>query len=141
MTAIARAGVMTEAEWLACKDLNLRACFLDGRASERKARLFTIACCRRVPRLMRDEMCRRAVDAAERFADGAASRTKLKAVEKAFLEELMKANGWSADRAMVVLAANCARLDFGFHNAGGIAGIARGYATTSRREENRIQVS
>jgi hypothetical protein len=41
---------MTEAEWLACKDLDVMLRFLEGKVSERKLRLFVVACCRRVPR-------------------------------------------------------------------------------------------
>jgi hypothetical protein len=44
--------------------------FLRDRADERKLRLFMVGCCRRTWHLIPDERCRKAVDVAERFADG-----------------------------------------------------------------------
>ena len=36
---------MTEAEWLACETPERMLAYLRGRASERKLRLFAVACC------------------------------------------------------------------------------------------------
>jgi hypothetical protein len=64
---------MTEAEWLACTNSGPMLDFLQGKASERKLRLFAVACCRQVWGLLSYPESRQAVEVAERLADGQAT--------------------------------------------------------------------
>jgi hypothetical protein len=64
---------MTEAEWLACTDPTPMLEFLRGKASDRKLRLFAVACCRRIWEWINHEECRQAILAGEQFADGMAT--------------------------------------------------------------------
>jgi hypothetical protein len=65
---------MTEAEWVACtKPRHMLDSFL-GNTSDRKWRLFAVACCRRIWENMIDKRSREAVDVAERLADRLASK-------------------------------------------------------------------
>src|SRR5437870_2454146 len=70
---------MTELEWFACSNPGPMLKHLGSpgvRVSARKLRLFIVACCRPVMRLMRDSASRRAVDVAERFVDGGTTDRK-----------------------------------------------------------------
>jgi hypothetical protein len=73
---------MTEAEWLACTDLVPMLEFLEAEASDRKLRLFGCACCRQVWESLTEDCFRDAVEVAERFADGKASRKELALAKK-----------------------------------------------------------
>jgi hypothetical protein len=67
---------MTEAEWLEGADPKPMLAFLRGKTSDRKLRLFTVACCRHIWHLMPDEQSRDLVHVAEQFADGAADEAR-----------------------------------------------------------------
>jgi len=68
---------MTEAEWLACADPLPMIKFLRRQASDRKIRLFAVACCRRVWASLEHEELREAVLKAESFADGLVDRAEM----------------------------------------------------------------
>src|SRR5215475_9925251 len=80
---------MTEADWLACSRpasmLNFlsRESMARRRTSDRKLRLFAVACCRRIWHLLPDQRCRKAVQTAEDFADGKGGIRLLRKVENA----------------------------------------------------------
>jgi hypothetical protein len=63
---------MTEQEWLASTDLKLLLdCLVRQiRTPERKKLLFAVACCRLVEHLLKHEASRKALAAAERYAEG-----------------------------------------------------------------------
>lgn len=74
---------MTEAEWLACTDPQQMVRFvMEGKGSDRQLRLFGCACCRQIWDLLTEDCFRRAVDIAERFADGQESSKELAVAKK-----------------------------------------------------------
>ncbi|MCE9561085.1 MAG: hypothetical protein K8U57_03420 [Planctomycetes bacterium] len=78
---------MTEAEWLKAKSPTPMLGYLEGKASERKLRLFAVACCRRHWHFPLEEMAppdstwiadiRAAVDVGEKLADGEAHASEV----------------------------------------------------------------
>jgi hypothetical protein len=70
---------MTEAEWQSCQDPQKMLEYLRGRATDRKLRLFGVACCRRVWASIKGEPFREAVRVAELYADGLATQEAMEA--------------------------------------------------------------
>jgi hypothetical protein len=78
---------MTEQEWLVCTDPQKMLEFLRGRSSERKLRLFAVACCRWVDGLVAEVRGQNAVEAAERYADGGVTSEDLATARKGAVME------------------------------------------------------
>jgi hypothetical protein len=70
---------LSEADWQTGADPQAMLDALGGRASDRKLRLFACACCRDVWPFLRDERSRKAVEAAERYADEEATLAEMEA--------------------------------------------------------------
>jgi hypothetical protein len=109
---------MTEAEWLSATDPSTLLEFLEGRASERKLRLFCCGCCRRIWELMVDPTSRQAVEVAELFADGLGSEAERRRLSKRYYEATSfptwqmnssGAAGWAVARPLTATeAGHCA---------------------------------
>jgi hypothetical protein len=76
---------MTEAQWLVCKDSIVMLGLRKITHRSRKLRLFAVACCRRIEKLMTEPSDRSAVSLAERYADG-------EATAQALADSLLSAN-------------------------------------------------
>jgi hypothetical protein len=75
---------MDETAWLAATDPAPMLHFLraGGRASDRKLRLFAVACCRQIWPLITHGHCQQAVELSERYADGVATPAQLRKAER-----------------------------------------------------------
>jgi hypothetical protein len=69
---------LTEQDWLACPASRPMLAFIQGKASDRKIKLFEVACCRRIWKHL-DDATRQTVEAWERFAEGMLTRDELRA--------------------------------------------------------------
>jgi hypothetical protein len=109
---------VTESEWNSCNSLEAMLAFLrdTGRASERKLRLFAVACCRRTWHRLTDERSRRAVEVAESHADGSASTKELRFAFSCAADAYAFAVASStADAAAAAGAANAAHADASYY--------------------------
>lgn len=115
---------MTEQEWLECDHVDGMLRLVE---SDRKLRLFGVACCREVWNLIIDVHSREAVLVAERFADGLASREELEVVKRAALEAVVGADTVSVAAWKVALdAALDAALNVAWNVASDVAWNASG---------------
>jgi hypothetical protein len=87
---------MDEGQWLTCENPQRMLEFLRGRASNRKRRLFAVACCRLAWRQTTDGRAGEAMTLAERYADEAATAVELRAACAAAWEAAKAA--WSFGR-------------------------------------------
>ncbi|MDY3552724.1 hypothetical protein R5W24_001812 [Gemmata sp. JC717] len=85
---------MTEQEWLTCTDPTPMMELLEKKSSDRKFRLFAVACCRTVRHLLPDERCWNAVLVAERFADGQATDHDLAVADGVAVQFQEEAVSW-----------------------------------------------
>src|SRR5947209_1043373 len=76
--------LMNEREWLTSIEPTPMLGYLRGKASERKLRLFAVACCRRMWHLLPDERSRKAVEMAEGRADGLVSESCSESADAAY---------------------------------------------------------
>jgi hypothetical protein len=99
---------MTEGEWRRSTDPEAMLAFLLGRGSERKLRLFAVACSRRVwPGI--DDLGRSAVEAAELYADGLLGAEELRAARLACRGAGERACWYAANSDAARAAGNAAR--------------------------------
>lgn len=100
---------MTEAEWDTCTDPIPMVEFMRGKVSDRKRRLFAVACCGRMQHHFEDPGCRLAVEVAERYADGLADNTELLQAHKSAVRAY---NRIHSDILQVPVFVTRTRLDF-----------------------------
>jgi hypothetical protein len=77
---------MTEAEWLVCTHIYTLLEYLRGKASDRKLRLFAVACCQRPYYHVADERHRKAVQLAERMVDEDVDEEEWRVVHQAVFD-------------------------------------------------------
>jgi hypothetical protein len=102
---------MTEQEWLASSDPRPMLDFLQGRPSDRKLRLFAVACCQRVEPFLGSKS-RQLVQLAEEFADGLVSEAELRSVNHNYCadEDPALAAGADPDSIPAAHAAYCSSI-------------------------------
>jgi hypothetical protein len=99
---------MTEQEWLTWKNPLRMIKSLRRKASDRKLRLFACGCCRQLWPFLRARACRAAVEQAERYADGQASKKSLTPVRAEArratqVKDKFSSRAWAYDACLSVV--------------------------------------
>ncbi len=92
---------MTEAQWLNCDEPEPMLQFLHGKVSDRKMRLFGVACVRNIWSILTNPQWRALVDLAERYADGEANLQDLTAIANDIYRPFIRRTDWPVEREMV----------------------------------------
>ncbi len=109
---------MTEQEWLDRNDAETMLKYMETRATDRKVRLFAIACCRQRPKQLTSKAAQTVVANAERLADGEIPFSGLNYPQDStahlpVVEELIECDGYtSAERVISCLRADCSNRVF-----------------------------
>lgn len=131
---------MTQAEWLISTDPRSMLSFLRDKASDRKRRLFSVACCRRIWHLFRDQCACKAVEVAERYADGNATIKELKDVH--YRSSYLGHNDHDVLRRLIFDAASGATIPVAdAQHAANYAQFARCYVPNERFDSDVIVAS
>lgn len=98
---------MKEEEWLGCNDEQRMLSWLrrTRRRSERQARLFAVACCRRIWAFLTHKESRRAVEVAQWYADGQVAQETLEAASTGAAQSYETSNLMYA--AQIAAACTC----------------------------------
>jgi hypothetical protein len=120
---------MTEVEWLSCTYPKPMLAFLKGKASDRKLRLFAVACCRRIWHLLTDDRSRKVVQLSEKYAEYSASHDELTMALNEAIEAAQTGRPPSdaAEAACFEMAVN----DLGMTGAADAAADAAAHATAT----------
>lgn len=110
---------MNETDWLGATDPAAMLDYLDGKASDRKLRLFAVACVRRWQADLKNyQLARSAVDLAERYAEGQATDAEMEELRQqgemymydaGMFEQLACAGAFATLAEMAIEAARTAR--------------------------------
>ncbi len=105
---------MTDAEWMNCATPIQMVELIRGKTSERKLRLYAVACCHRISDLIKDARSREAVEIAEKHADGLVSDHYLEEAREKSSDasgaayRIAQEAAWSIDTWKANAAANAA---------------------------------
>jgi hypothetical protein len=125
--------MMTEAEWLTSTDPEKMLSLFTAHLNNRKLRLFACACCRHIWPLLKSKSARRAIEVAEAFADGRATKEELRTARRATRNSRVTgtwaAAAWALDQHQGIMLASCA-----YRNAA--AAAKAGWGST---DEKKVQ--